>query len=273
MVNSEPPSWTTGAVGAALGFVRGKDRLTDDERSRCPQLVRSDYDPAAASRVAWREGLATVAHGLLFPFGYIPNRHRSERRRDIRTIVFVHGLAANRACFFALQTWLKACGYRRQLSFNHRDGPSIEALAIQLKRQIDSQVKGGRIDIVAHSLGGLIARLYVQQLGGARRVDRLVTLATPHQGTYASMFVPSAFVRQLEPGCSFMEHLESLRPPLDVAFHAFAADGDQFVHPRDSALLPFGRNRMFHGQGHNSLLLSPVVLSAVQQALAAPVGQ
>ncbi|MEL6349283.1 MAG: alpha/beta fold hydrolase, partial [Myxococcota bacterium] len=40
-----------------------------------------------------------------------------------------------------------------------------------------------RLHIIGHSKGGLIARTYVQQLGGDRRVKSLITLGTPHHGT------------------------------------------------------------------------------------------
>jgi hypothetical protein len=49
-------------------------------------------------------------------------------------------------------------------------------------------------------LGGLVARVYLQQLGGARRVDHCITLATPHQGTYNSYWVASRVGRDLRPG-------------------------------------------------------------------------
>ena len=47
-------------------------------------------------------------------------------------------------------------------------------------------VGGGRVNVVAHSMGGLDARWYVGRLGGHRRVASLTTIATPHHGTYAA---------------------------------------------------------------------------------------
>jgi pimeloyl-ACP methyl ester carboxylesterase len=45
--------------------------------------------------------------------------------------------------------------------------------------------RGGKVDIVAHSMGGIIARIYVQSLGGDRRFQNLVMLGTPHRGSAA----------------------------------------------------------------------------------------
>ena len=46
--------------------------------------------------------------------------------------------------------------------------------------------------VVGHSLGGLIARYYVQRQGGDRRVESLVTLGTPHQGSVLAHVLPDA---------------------------------------------------------------------------------
>lgn len=57
--------------------------------------------------------------------------------------------------------------------------------AEQLKAFIDRKVpnKDTKVDIVAHSMGGLIARLYVQSFGGDQRVNNLIMFGTPHQGS------------------------------------------------------------------------------------------
>ena len=51
-----------------------------------------------------------------------------------------------------------------------------------------------RMHVVGHSLGGLIARYYVTRLGGDERVHTLVTLGTPHSGTYSAYALPSPAV-------------------------------------------------------------------------------
>lgn len=92
------------------------------------------------------------------PFGFLKSRHRPLRQKDIRTLVFVHGYATNRAGFFPLQTDLALRGHGRQYAFNDWSSGSIESLAIELEREIDENVKGGRIDLVCHSMGGIVAR-------------------------------------------------------------------------------------------------------------------
>lgn len=229
--------------------------------------MRTDFDAAAARRIALRETASMVGLGLLLPFGFLASRHKPLRRRDLRTVVLVHGMGSNRGSFYPLQAWLRISGHDRQLAFNHRSGPSIEALAVQLKRVVDSEVHGGRIDLVAHSLGGLVSRVYLQMLGGDRRVDRLITLGTPHRGTYASLWAPSAFVRQLDPDGPFLSHLNGLPPPR-TAVTSLVAESDALVLPREAAICPFGEVRRFPALGHNGLLTSPAVFRTVTALLA-----
>ncbi|MFZ1719893.1 MAG: alpha/beta hydrolase, partial [Candidatus Moraniibacteriota bacterium] len=49
--------------------------------------------------------------------------------------------------------------------------------------EIQTQTKWPRVDIVAHSMGGLVAREYIETLDGGSNVDQLITLGTPHNGS------------------------------------------------------------------------------------------
>lgn len=229
--------------------------------------MRSDFDADRVRRSIRDEALCALAHGLLYPFGLRRSRHRTPRCSQRRTLVLVHGLGANRSSFGPLQIYLRLRGFQDQLAFGYRSQGSIEGLALQLKRAIDAQVKGGRVDMVTHSMGGLVSRFYLQHLGGARRVDRLITLGTPHHGTHAATFVPSALVRQLEPGSSFLRHLNGSPPPEWLRITSFAAGRDVLVQPIESALCPFGEGHTFDDLGHLGLLFSPRVFAAVAGAL------
>lgn len=229
--------------------------------------MRSDHDPEAVRGAILREGLSYLAHGVLLPLGFHGSQPRPVRGREKRTVVFVHGLGANRAGFLPLQGYLKLHGHAPHYAFNYRSAGSVERIALRLKREIDAHVRGGRIDLVAHSLGGLVARFYLQQLGGARRVDRLITLGTPHQGTHAANFIPARLVRQLLPDAPFIRHLNSLPPPEGVDVTSIVAGRDLLIQPVDAARCPFGRDLLFPELGHLELLFRPEVFAAVQSSL------
>ena len=227
----------------------------------------TDHDPAAVRAAIRREALSFLAHGLLYPFGLRSAAPRLERRQEQRTLVFVHGLGANRSSFLPLQAYLRVHGHGRQLAYSYRSAGSLERVALGLKRLIDDKVGGGRIDLVAHSMGGLVSRLYLQKLGGARRVDRLITLGTPHAGSHAANFLPSALVRQLLPDGPFLRDLNALPVPSGVDTTSIVAGRDLLVQPVDSAVCPFGRSVRFDNAGHLELLFRPDVMAEVLHRL------
>lgn len=229
--------------------------------------VRSDYDFRSVSQGFLAETGSLLVQGAMFGLGFLPSRHTPKRARDLETVVFVHGLAANRGSMFPLQGALAMDGHRRQLAISYPSTGSIEALALRLKRRIDTEVKGGEIDLVCHSMGGLVARFYLQQLDGARRVRRLVTLATPHLGTHMTAWMPVPLVRQMSVGSPFLEHLNALPAPEGVEVTSIGAGRDLIVLPADNARAPFGSYHRFEHVGHTSLLLSPAVLRVVRDAL------
>ncbi|MBP7822654.1 MAG: hypothetical protein KA034_02480, partial [Candidatus Moranbacteria bacterium] len=49
--------------------------------------------------------------------------------------------------------------------------------------EIKIQTKWPKVDIVAHSMGGLVAREYIETLNGGKNIDQLITLGTPHNGS------------------------------------------------------------------------------------------
>lgn len=217
-----------------------------------------------------REALCYVAHGLLYPLASLGAKSAPLRSRDIRTVVFVHGLGANRSSFLALQTYLRFQGYDRQYSVGYRSSGSLENLGLDLKRRLDGQVQGGRIDVVAHSMGGLVSRFYIQQLGGHRRVDRLITLGTPHLGTHAANFIPAGLVRQLLPDSPFLTELNALPAPENVQATSVVAGRDVLVQPISAARCPFGEVVELSELGHLELLFRPEVFRVVAERLARP---
>jgi len=229
--------------------------------------VRSDHDSEQVRSAIRREALSLLTHGVLLPFGFRRPRPRRDRRREQRTVVFVHGLVANRSGFFPLQAYLRLQGHDRQLAFNYRSSGSIERQALRLKRAIDEGVGGGRIDLVAHSMGGLVARCYLQLLGGARRVDRLITLGTPHHGTHSANFIPSAFVRQLLPESPFLQHLNAQPAPEGLHATSIVAGRDLLIQPVASASCPFGDSVVFDDLGHVELLFRPRVFAEIEARL------
>ncbi|GAA3297758.1 hypothetical protein GCM10020295_31460 [Streptomyces cinereospinus] len=129
-----------------------------------------------------------------------------------------------------------------------------------------------RVDIVGHSLGGLIARYYVQRLAGDNRVRTLVTLGTPHSGTrVAPLANAHPIVRQMRPGSAVIEELALPAPGCRTRFVSFWSDLDHLMDPLETACLDhadlLAQNVRVSGIGHLALPVHPAVATGVRQAL------
>src|SRR5262245_3334582 len=123
-------------------------------------MVVRDYPSSTLPiwRLITREAAAFLAAGLLLPFGVRSSDRRTPRRREQRTIVLVHGYLANRSTLYPLATYLRLRGIGQVLTFNYESTLGVERAARALRTYLRSHVRGGRIDLVCHSLGGLVAR-------------------------------------------------------------------------------------------------------------------
>jgi triacylglycerol lipase len=219
-----------------------------------------------AARIVGRELLAFVAASLLYPFGLRSSVRRTPRRAEQRTIVLVHGYLANRGPLLPLAAYLRARGHKQILAYEYSGAAGIEQAAIGLRNFLRAHVRGGRIDLVCHSLGGLVARVYLQELGGARRVDHCVTLGTPHRGTYNAYWVTSRVGRELRPDSALLARLEASRGAAEgVRFASIVAGSDNIIIPRVFS----STDTVVHlpGLGHMGLLFSPTAFRAVAERL------
>src|SRR6185369_5792728 len=106
-------------------------------------------------------------------------------------VLLIHGYLGTRGSMYILERRLNddgLCVFSFNLgSLNVRD---IRTSAFLIHRKIESilaQTTVRHIDIVGHSMGGLIGLYYVKKLGGADRVRKLVMMGTPIAGTWSAL--------------------------------------------------------------------------------------
>jgi pimeloyl-ACP methyl ester carboxylesterase len=124
-----------------------------------------------------------------------PQEVKAERA-DGPMLIFVHGAAASQGDFDWLSERLTRAGWtaQRRFSYDCRE-EWIEETAAHLAEFIKREAGERRIVIIAHSMGGIVSRYYVERLGGEDRTDALILLGTPNRGTPSSddmraMFAP-----------------------------------------------------------------------------------
>jgi triacylglycerol lipase len=195
-------------------------------------------------------------------------------------ILLLHGLIDNQSIFARLRGSLRRRGFGRVVTVNlPLFLTDIPAAAERLAATVDELCQRTgypRIHIVAHSLGGLVARYYAQVLGGDAHVDTLVTLGTPHGGTRAARLlpriVPYPLVAQLRPGSALLGELAAPAPGCRTRFVCFAAELDRLVLPRSAALMDHPdldvRNISVPGTGHHALTVNGHVVHEIATTLA-----
>ncbi|MCW2810182.1 MAG: putative esterase [Friedmanniella sp.] len=237
--------------------------------------------PRTATGLAREVGWA-AAHLAMYPLGLRPAERPGTRTRhdldglspqqrgllhhDVDSaatpILLVHGIIDNHSIFTVMEHALRRRGFATVASYDYglltsdiprtarRLGDAIEKLAA------DSGYE--RVHVVGHSLGGLIARYYVQRLGGDAHVHTLVTLGTPHHGTElarAARVLP--LIAQLTPRSPVIQELAEPAPDCRTRFVAFHSDLDHLVVPSRNARIDHPdlqvRNVAVRGVGHLSM--------------------
>jgi pimeloyl-ACP methyl ester carboxylesterase len=211
-------------------------------------LLREETAPSQRYRL---DGLTPAQRGLLV--------HHVESAGT--PILLVHGMIDNGAIFTVLRRRLRRRGFQAFVTVNYSPVTNdIRSAARAFAEEVETVVALSgyeRVHVIAHSLGGLIARYYVQRLGGDERVHTLVTLGTPHAGSLHAHLLPVRLCRQLRPGSELMTELELPAAGCRTRFVAYWSDADQVIVPHVNARLDHpdlgARNERVHDTGHLSL--------------------
>jgi pimeloyl-ACP methyl ester carboxylesterase len=190
-------------------------------------------------------------------------------------VLLLHGFLGTRGSMYPLERRLNAdgiCVFSFNLgTFNTSD---IRRSAFLIHRKIESilaQAPVKRIDIVGHSMGGLIGLYYVKKLGGHEKVRKLVMMGTPIKGTWAALAgvltlgLWSSSSWQLLPNSTFLKELDQGPLPPDCEYYSVAAARD-WVCPLPSTRMD-GVTSVTVPLGHSSLVVSDEVYQRIHWAL------
>jgi len=197
-----------------------------------------------------------------------------DARSDRVPVVLVHGYFANRGYFRPLLRRLEPLGVGPIFvpTCDAMTAP-IEAYADELHGHVERIVSATgqpRVVLVGHSMGGLVARSYLVR-HGTRRVERLVTLGSPHHGTVLAYLGMGKNAREMEPGSEFLERLEKDEARAGVRVEALSiySRHDNMVFPQATSRLAGARLLAISGVGHIAMLRSPLLLGALLAELRA----
>lgn len=120
--------------------------------------------------------------------------------------------------------------------------------------------------LICHSMGGLAARAWLASApDGASRIHKVITIGTPHRGTWLARFSYLDNGRQMRHDCDWQVGLMERERALDANRHAdrficWYSNTDNIVFPAITATLPGADNRHIPGAAHVALAFHPTVM-------------
>jgi pimeloyl-ACP methyl ester carboxylesterase len=266
--------WAAGSVRALTGvmvILFGYAIFLAAEFVVLHRVAKADTTPAPAWSEIARAWWAEVTHAPRVFCWRQPFRWRAEPDRDDAShlgrpgVVFIHGFVCNRGFWTpwlsqARERGLAFAAVNLEPVFGSIDDyvPIVEEAVQRITR-----ATGRPPLLVCHSMGGLAARAWLRTTDGTR-VRGVVTLGTPHRGTWLARFShlrngaqmrrQGSWLRQLE-----IDEAQRTRPP----FSCWYTNCDNIVFPTSTSTLPDAQNHLVRGAAHVDLAFRPEVMRAV----------
>jgi hypothetical protein len=174
-----------------------------------------------------------------------------------RTVVLVTGVTIKAEWFEGIKKRLERDGFRTVM---YEPPRLLTGDLFQASREFGAfvdrvQEESGddKVDILAECTGGLIARHYIQSLGGDRHVSRLVTFVSPQHGIAVLPFVapvagwPALY--DLTPGSRFLRAVNDAPLPRSVPMTSIYTCTDEYIQPYKTSIIPGATNIGICGRG------------------------
>ena len=239
-------------------------------------LLRRSYAEDAADRPtlgqlisSWRDEVIEAPRVFLWrqPFcsNAIPDQLPAASRGK-RGVVFVHGFVCNRGLWNPWMKRFRALGIPFAAVTLEPVFGSIDRYVAQVDAAArDVEAATGLAPVlVAHSMGGLAIRAWLARGGGADRFHRVVTVGTPHRGTWMARHGRTANSLQMRPGSPWLEALARAESSaLHARFTCFWGHCDNIVFPTSGATLTGADNRHLPATPHVAMAFHPAVFDEV----------
>jgi triacylglycerol lipase len=189
--------------------------------------------------------------------------------------LLIHGLDDDARGLRPMSDFLVARGWWdvQAIELTPNDGSSgLVALAQQVDRAAQVLVERtgtSEIDVVAFSMGALVARYWMRRMTPPAKVRTYVSISGPHHGTWTGYLRFNEGARQMRVGSPFVRDLERDEGEWGgTTVYSFWTPLDLMILPATSSRLKGAREKTFRVIAHPLMLFDEGVLAAVAQALA-----
>ena len=219
---------------------------------------------------SWAIEALLVVRVFCWNMSFAPNRFPDQlddtfSHRGRRGVVFIHGFVCNRGIW---TPWLKRLTHSRRafvaVSLTPAFG-SIDRYADAIDQAIRKVAKatGQPPLVIGHSMGGLAVRAWLRaNRDGDSRVHHIITIGSPHQGTWLSRLPFPRNAQQMAIGSEWLKNLEIEETASRYQlFTCYYSNCDNIVFPASKATLQGARNRHVHGVPHVALAYDQTVIT------------
>ena len=274
--------WTSGCWIALYALVLGHPTLLAIEllvargvaRRTGGAVARWRDMPLAVAR-EWRS--STVIFGWRMPWrAQAIDDHLPRTSRGLRGVVFIHGYLCNRGLW---NPWMKRL-LKLDRAFVAVNLEPVFASIDDYVPLVESAVR--RIEmatglapvIVAHSMGGIVARAWLRSRATHKRSDgtdeaaRLITIGTPHRGTWLARLAMAVNARQMRVDSDWLTDLSGREPPtLPGLITSWWSECDQIVYPPPTAVYPGSEAKQIRGVGHIALTAREEIWNEIRRRI------
>lgn len=153
-------------------------------------------------------------------------------------VILIHGLYHNASAWILYQSLLKQKGFHNTYAFSYKSvRMNIETLSQKLDGKVDevrSQLSDQRVVLIGHSLGGFLAKAYVDHGANSDKVAAVITLGSPHQGSKLAVFGVGRLARSLSYRGKWFQELKQNSRDSGIPRLAIYSPIDNMVLPNES---------------------------------------
>ena len=190
-------------------------------------------------------------------------------------VLLVHGINDTGAVFNKMAFYLRQQGLSvHTVDLIPNNGSEVlEKLAQQVANYVNDTFEVARpVDIVGFSMGGIVSRYYIQRLGGINKVQRFITISSPHKGTIIAYGTWLAGAVQMRPNSDFINDLNAdFKMLKQLNFTSIWTPYDLMILPATSSRLGIGKEVTIPVILHPLMLTDTRTLTIVADALREPV--
>ena len=258
--------WNLAWLGLQFALMHRANRRDPAPRAGLGQLLRAWWAEACIAPVVfgWRQPFRSMAIADWLP--------GAPEGGGPRGVVLVHGYLCNRGFWNPWMAVLRERGHAFAAVTLEPAFGSIDSYVAAIDAAVRRvEAATGRAPVLlCHSMGGLAARAWLRAAPQAdARAHRVITLGTPHGGTWAARWSHRPNGLQMQQGSEWLRQLARDEPPQRAArFTCWYSNCDNIVFPASTARLAGADNRFIAGAAHVELAFVPGVVQACLEEIA-----